>query len=88
MDSDAESRTIVEIIMMLAKNLGLITVAEGTETEEQVSQLRILGCGFAQGYFFSKPADHKVITQYLGKINASRVSSMPSKAHTAGAGAS
>jgi len=45
MDSDAESRTIVEIIMMLAKNLGLITVAEGTETEQQVSQLRMLGCG-------------------------------------------
>jgi len=88
MDSDAESHTIVEIIMMLAKNLGLITVAEGTETEEQVSQLRILGCGFAQGYFFSKPADHKVITQYLGKINGAGAPSMPIKAHTAGAGAS
>ena len=88
MDSDAESRAIVEIIMMLAKNLGLITVAEGTETEEQVSQLRILGCGFAQGYFFSKPADHKVITQYLGKINGAGAPSTSIKAHTAGAGAS
>jgi EAL domain-containing protein (putative c-di-GMP-specific phosphodiesterase class I) len=88
MDSDAESRTIVEIIMMLAKNLGLKTVAEGTETEEQVNQLRILGCGFAQGYFFSKPADHKVITQYLGKINGAGAPSTSIKAHTAGAGAS
>jgi len=88
MDSDAESRTIVEIIMMLAKNLGLITVAEGTETEEQVNQLRILGCGFAQGYFFSRPADHKAITQYLGKINGAGAPSTPIKAHTAGAGAS
>jgi len=78
----------VEIIMMLAKNLGLITVAEGTETEEQVNQLRILGCGFAQGYFFSKPADHKVITQYLGRINGSGASPMLSKVHTAGAGGS
>jgi diguanylate cyclase (GGDEF)-like protein/PAS domain S-box-containing protein len=88
MDSDAESRTIVEIIMMLAKNLGLKTVAEGTETEEQVNQLRILGCGFAQGYFFSRPADHKAITQYLGKINGAGAPSTPIKAHTAGAGAS
>jgi EAL domain-containing protein (putative c-di-GMP-specific phosphodiesterase class I) len=88
MDSDAESRTIVEIIMMLAKNLGLITVAEGTETEEQVNQLRILGCGFAQGYFFSKPADHETVTQYLGKINGACAHSTPIKAHTAGAGAS
>jgi len=88
MDSDEESRTIVEIIMMLAKNLGLITVAEGTETAEQVSQLRLLGCGFAQGYLFSKPADYKAITQYLAKINGSSSHSMPIKAHTAGAGAS
>jgi diguanylate cyclase (GGDEF)-like protein/PAS domain S-box-containing protein len=88
MDSDAESRTIVEIIMMLAKNLGLITVAEGTETEEQVNQLRILGCGFAQGYFFSRPADHKAITQYLGKINRAGAPSTSINAHTAGAGAS
>jgi EAL domain-containing protein (putative c-di-GMP-specific phosphodiesterase class I) len=85
MDTDAESRTIVEIIMMLAKNLGLITVAEGTETEEQVNQLRILGCEFAQGYFFSKPADHNAITEYLGKINGSSASSTPIKARTAGA---
>jgi diguanylate cyclase (GGDEF)-like protein len=88
MDSDAESRTIVEIIMMLAKNLGLKTVAEGTETEEQVSQLRTLGCELAQGYFFSRPADHQAITQYLGKINGSDTSCIPPKAHTAGAGAS
>ncbi len=87
MDSDAESRTIVEIIMMLARNLGLMTVAEGTETEDQVNQLRTLGCDLAQGYFFSRPADHKAITECLAKINSASVPPMPTKANTAGAGA-
>ncbi|HEX3351704.1 MAG TPA: EAL domain-containing protein [Terriglobales bacterium] len=70
MDSDAESRKIVEIILMLAQNLGLVTIAEGTETEEQVNQLKALDCGFAQGYFFSKPADHVAVSDLLLKVNA------------------
>ena len=86
MDSDAESRTIVEIIVMLARNLGLVTVAEGTEKEEQVDALRILGCGFAQGYFFSRPADQKVITDLLVKMNGSSAPSVPTKAKRASAG--
>jgi EAL domain-containing protein (putative c-di-GMP-specific phosphodiesterase class I) len=71
MDSDPESHKIVQIIIMLAQNLGLVTVAEGTETEEQVNQLKALDCGFAQGYFFSKPADHVAISDLLLKVNTS-----------------
>src|SRR3984893_10847121 len=65
MDSDAESDKIVRIIIMLAQNLGLVTVAEGTETEDQVNQLKVLDCGFAQGYYFSKPADHNSMSDLL-----------------------
>jgi EAL domain-containing protein (putative c-di-GMP-specific phosphodiesterase class I) len=57
MDIDSESHKIVQVIITLAQTLGLVTVAEGTETEEQVNQLKILDCGFAQGYYFSKPRD-------------------------------
>jgi PAS domain S-box-containing protein len=83
MDSDAESDKIVRIIIMLAQNLGLVTVAEGTETEEQVNQLKGLDCGFAQGYYFSKPADHQAITDLLLKVNKSA----PALTHKASAGA-
>jgi hypothetical protein len=31
------------------------TVAEGVETDEQVTALRELGCGYAQGYHFAQP---------------------------------
>lgn len=71
---------------MLAQNLGMITVAEGTETEDQVNQLKGLDCGFAQGYYFSKPADHQTITDLLLKVNkSSGVAALP-LTHTASAG--
>ena len=57
MDSDQENLEIVRAIIMLAHNLGLKVVAEGTETQQQISQLNQLNCEMAQGYFFSRPAD-------------------------------
>jgi diguanylate cyclase (GGDEF)-like protein len=46
---------IVRTIIALARGLGMDVVAEGIETAEQLAQLRELGCGYGQGYFFSKP---------------------------------
>jgi EAL domain-containing protein (putative c-di-GMP-specific phosphodiesterase class I) len=40
-------------IVQLARNLGKETVAEGVERPEQVTALRSLRCGYAQGYHFS-----------------------------------
>jgi diguanylate cyclase (GGDEF)-like protein/PAS domain S-box-containing protein len=51
--SDAAS--IALAIMALARNLDLVTVAEGVETEEQASFLREAGCRTLQGYLFSRP---------------------------------
>ena len=65
MDSDPESREIVRIIIMLAHNLHLKVVAEGTETEEHTNLLKQLDCEMAQGYFFSKPADDKAMSKLL-----------------------
>jgi diguanylate cyclase (GGDEF)-like protein len=48
---------IVKTIVTLALNLGLEVVAEGVETEEQLNQLRLLKCDYAQGYLFSQPVD-------------------------------
>jgi diguanylate cyclase (GGDEF)-like protein len=54
--SRSTSRSVVEAIVSMAHVLGKVTVAEGVETPEQVRTLRELGCDFAQGYLFSKPA--------------------------------
>ncbi len=65
MDSDPESREIVRIIIMLAHNLGLKVVAEGTETETHIDLLKQLDCEMAQGYFYSRPADGQAMTRLL-----------------------
>jgi len=65
MDTDPENREIVRTIIMLAHNLGLKVVAEGTETEKHIDQLKELHCEMAQGYYFSKPADDKAMLKLL-----------------------
>ena len=55
--TDEDKGEIVQLIVGLARTLGLEIVAEGTETAAQVEYLRALGCQFGQGYYFAKPAD-------------------------------
>jgi len=50
-----EDRVIFQAIISMAKALGFSTVAEGVETEEQVTYLLEQGCETHQGYFYSKP---------------------------------
>lgn len=47
--------SLVKFIIGLAKDLGLKTIAEGVETEEQVKLLSLLGADYLQGFYFAKP---------------------------------
>ena len=60
-----DNRKIVATMVMLAHNLGLRVVAEGTETADQLKQLKELQCEFAQGYFFSPPVEPEKAGQLL-----------------------
>ena len=55
MVSATDGLTLVSVIINLAHALKLNTVAEGVETEEQLRQLRLLGCDEMQGYLFGEP---------------------------------
>ncbi|WIM95128.1 EAL domain-containing protein [Actinoplanes oblitus] len=46
---------LTDTIVRLGKSLGMATVAEGIEEFGQLAALREMGCGFAQGYYFSRP---------------------------------
>ncbi|NKB53432.1 MAG: EAL domain-containing protein [Rhizobiaceae bacterium] len=46
---------IIRAIVSMAVSLGIEVTAEGIETEDQLLLLRLMGCTFAQGYYFSKP---------------------------------
>jgi EAL domain-containing protein (putative c-di-GMP-specific phosphodiesterase class I) len=50
-----ESRSIVRVVIDLARALGTRSVAEGVESAEALDLLRSLGCDEAQGYFISRP---------------------------------
>jgi diguanylate cyclase (GGDEF)-like protein len=54
-DFDARSRKIITSIVAMAKLLGVGTLAEGVESEEQVRFLRDIGCGKIQGYYYGRP---------------------------------
>jgi diguanylate cyclase (GGDEF)-like protein len=65
-----ENSEIVRTIMTLASNLGMEVVAEGVETEEQLSQLRVLKCEYGQGYLFSRPVNAELAgAMILGRTN-------------------
>ena len=48
---------IVEQIIDLSHNLGLTTVAEGIEENEQLDILKKLDCDYGQGYLLDKPLE-------------------------------
>jgi diguanylate cyclase (GGDEF)-like protein len=52
---EQERTAIVEAIIGMARALSLDVIAEGVENEAQVSELRRLGCDYAQGHYFSRP---------------------------------
>lgn len=55
LEKSVRTRDIVLSVVDMAKKLGIQTLAEGVETEEQFKFLQSIGCEMLQGYYFSKP---------------------------------
>ena len=62
---DLRSKKIISSIVNMAKALGIHTLSEGVETEEQLSYLRNIGCEVIQGYYFAKPMCEDDFLAYL-----------------------
>lgn len=56
---------IVRAIITLAHNLRMYVIAEGVETADQAQRLRILGCEYAQGYFWGRPLPRELTETLL-----------------------
>jgi len=65
---DDASSAIVEGLFLIARKLGIQVIAEGIETESQLSQLRGFGCLFGQGYLLSRPVDRDSATELLRRF--------------------
>jgi diguanylate cyclase (GGDEF)-like protein len=53
--TEREDTAIVSAVLSLARNLDVVVVAEGVETQDQLAVLLQLGCPYLQGYLFSRP---------------------------------
>lgn len=65
-----KTKSIVHSIIGMAHEIGIKTVAEGVETEEQVSFLRQSGCDYIQEYYYSKPLPEEEFVEFLEKADA------------------
>jgi EAL domain-containing protein (putative c-di-GMP-specific phosphodiesterase class I) len=69
MVENEENLAIVRTIVALAQNLGMDVVAEGVETEDQLSLLRKLECENGQGFLFSTPLGVRQLEQFIASCN-------------------
>jgi diguanylate cyclase (GGDEF)-like protein/PAS domain S-box-containing protein len=60
---------IIRAVTRLGDNLGMVTIAEGVETKEQLEILRAEGCTQVQGYLFSPPQPVSEVPRLLKAIN-------------------
>lgn len=58
-------QAIVKAILGMAEGLGMITIAEGIESSEQISFLQEAGCARGQGFIFAKPMPLKDLIEWL-----------------------
>lgn len=65
MMSDQNDRIIVNATIQLAHSLKMQVIAEGVETQEQLDELKLLGCDMAQGYLICRPLEFDQVTAYI-----------------------
>ena len=58
-------RVLIEATIRVAKTLGMVTVAEGIETEGQSTLMRRLHCDRGQGFLYSRPLESDALTSWL-----------------------
>ena len=56
---------MINVLIVLGKQLNKKTLFEGVETEEQRNMLRDLECDQVQGYFYSKPLSEKDFVEFV-----------------------
>lgn len=71
-DQSHSDRTITRALLGMSKDLGLKTVVEGIETQNQETALLDIGCVLAQGFLYGKPANEEA-TICLAQSNADAI---------------
>ena len=73
MTIERESRKIVAAVVGLGQSLGLSTIAEGIETEEQADMLLRLGCDMGQGWHYGRPVAAEALPSIIESLTRSAI---------------
>jgi diguanylate cyclase (GGDEF)-like protein len=65
-DTSLHHEVLIEATVKVARSLGMKTVAEGIETEDQAAVVRRQGCDKGQGYLYSRPLEAAALLAWLG----------------------
>ena len=84
---DGRSETITRSILSLARGLGIGTVGEGVETEEQRAFLIDAGCDLVQGFFYAPPLPRPAFERFLREHHPSATALAPHPPRQLGASA-
>lgn len=66
METNADSRTIIEAVVALGRSLDISVVAEGVETAWQHAQLVKIGCPYGQGFLYGKAVPFSDVVAIAG----------------------
>jgi EAL domain-containing protein (putative c-di-GMP-specific phosphodiesterase class I) len=72
MMNNSGCKVIVEIVVDLARKLGLKSVAEGVEGEATLSSLVEIGCDMAQGFYVSRPIAAGCVAEFVREHDGTR----------------
>jgi diguanylate cyclase (GGDEF)-like protein len=60
-----QSAALLRMLIRLGKSLGLETLGEGIESQEQLAHLQQEHCDTGQGYMFGRPVDAEALSEFL-----------------------
>ena len=81
-DEDREQQKVISAVLSLAERMGLETLAEGVETQAELSMLGQLGCGHVQGYGIARPMPFDETADWIAQHRA-QVIATPKIGHRA-----
>jgi EAL domain-containing protein (putative c-di-GMP-specific phosphodiesterase class I) len=70
LSKNRDSLAILRAVVGIGRSLGIITIAEGIETQNQLEVLKTEGCTEAQGFFFSQPKSSAEIREFLASFKS------------------
>lgn len=68
-DSSDDTRIILTELMKMVNSLGIETVCEGVEREDQAEFLKMIGCSKLQGYYYAKPISPEALFERVRTRN-------------------